>query len=143
MVNLKTNRKLWWSIAIAVVLVTASLMIKPFAPRFLAPPAIAAESQAERQVKNAVISHLSAGRTLSVKPQVTSVAIAENYALTQWLWGEAGGQAVLVKRGNWRVVSAGGGAVDVRTLEDNGVPARTARVLVEQIQADWPKRQTN
>lgn len=74
----------------------------------------------------------------TTEPEVYRTIVQGDYALATWRWGEGGGQSVLSKEaGEWQVLSAGGGVVDVSTLEDLGVPADIAQTLIEQDQADW------
>jgi hypothetical protein len=61
---------------------------------------------------------------------VRRVSIGRNFALASWVWGEAGGQAVLKKDGKWVVISAGGGRVDEKTLLSLGVPQEIAHQMI-------------
>ncbi|MEO0537717.1 MAG: hypothetical protein AAF215_28125 [Cyanobacteria bacterium P01_A01_bin.123] len=74
----------------------------------------------------------------TTEPEVYRTIIQGDYALATWRWGEGGGQSVLSKEsGDWQVLSSGGGVVDVSTLEELGIPADIAQMLIEQDQADW------
>ncbi|MEO0825337.1 MAG: hypothetical protein AAFY67_06715 [Cyanobacteria bacterium J06642_9] len=74
----------------------------------------------------------------TTEPEVYRTTIQGDYALATWRWGEGGGQSILSQEsGDWQVLSAGGGVVDVSILEELGVPADIAQTLIEQDQADW------
>lgn len=63
--------------------------------------------------------------------QLTSVRVIGDWALTGWLAGEAGGQALLRKVGkSWKYVSGGGGAMNAQEAVAAGVPQATAEFLV-------------
>ena len=67
------------------------------------------------------------------QPIVKRTSVEGNYALATWTWGEAGGQSILAKKqGRWQVLSSGGGAVDVTTLKEVGIPEQTARILMQK-----------
>ena len=67
------------------------------------------------------------------QPIVRRTSIEGNYAVATWTWGEAGGQSILAKKqGRWQVLSAGGGAVDVTTLKEVGIPEKIARALMQK-----------
>jgi glucokinase len=58
------------------------------------------------------------------------------YAIATWQWGEAGGQSILLQQGKrWKVVGSGGGAVDLATLKQKGVPDKIADQLMQKEQA--------
>jgi hypothetical protein len=68
----------------------------------------------------------------TVAPVVVQMSISHGYALTTWLVGEGGGQAVLRKNsktGVWSVLQVHGGAMDADLLRGFGVPANTASTL--------------
>jgi hypothetical protein len=74
------------------------------------------------------------------QPIVRRTSIEGNYAVATWTWGEAGGQSILTKKqGRWQVLSSGGGAVNLATLKEVGIPEQTARVLMQQ-EAAAPKK---
>jgi len=62
---------------------------------------------------------------------VSQIAIVGNYALTTWLLGEAGGQAVLKRsnKGTWSILGIGGSQMGSGILVAFGVPSATASSL--------------
>ena len=69
----------------------------------------------------------------AAQPIVTRTTVEGNYAIATWLWGEAQGQAILAKKQKrWQVLSAGGGAINLTTLKEVGVPEKTARSLMQK-----------
>lgn len=99
-----------------------------------------AKDQAKDRVSvNPAISQATVAQLLSKvtkplkQPRVYRTTIEGNYAIASWLWGEAGGQTILIKKqGRWQVLRSGGGAVDVGTLKTAGVPEKTARTLMQK-----------
>jgi hypothetical protein len=71
-----------------------------------------------------------------VQPVVQRTIVEGKYAIATWQWGEAGGQSILAQRGKrWKVVGSGGGAVNLETLKQKGIPAKTAEWLMQKEQA--------
>jgi hypothetical protein len=67
------------------------------------------------------------------QPIVNRTTVEGNYAIATWIWGEAGGQSILTKKqGRWQVLSGGGGAINLTTLKEVGVPDKTARSLMQK-----------
>ena len=91
------------------------------------------------EINQATLTHLQEGReNLSQLPSIRRTVINEDYALTTWSWGEAGGQSVLsLTEEGWQVLASGGGAVDTSVMEEAGVPTEIAQQLIESEQADW------
>ena len=95
---------------------------------------------AKKKVKiNSAVAKVTISQLLSKvdktpeQPIVKRTSVAGNYALATWTWGEAGGQSILAKKqGRWQVLSSGGGAVDVATLKEVGIPEQTARILMQK-----------
>jgi hypothetical protein len=74
------------------------------------------------------------------QPIVNRTTVEGNYAIASWIWGEAGGQSILTKKqGRWQVLSAGGGAINLTTLKEVGVPDQTARALMQKETATQKK----
>jgi hypothetical protein len=95
---------------------------------------IAQSIDQEGEVTQATLDYLLEGAAgATQQPEVIRAVIVKGYALTTWLWGEAGGQTVLAhSETGWTVLTSGGGAVDTATLIDVGVPAEIAEQLIEQ-----------
>ena len=86
-------------------------------------------------VAQATTQHFTARGTN--KPfKVTRTTISGDFALAHWLWGEAGGQALLRSRnGQWKVTNSGGGAMNVQSLQGLGVPPDVAIQLPETLKS--------
>lgn len=70
------------------------------------------------------------------KPVATElIAMEGNYAIADWLQGNMGGRALLVKEsGGWRVLVCGGsGLKEISNLKAARVPEKTANALIEQL----------
>lgn len=84
----------------------------------------------QQQVIQLTVSTVHAWNPSAPAPAVYQVAIVNGYALTSWMWGEGGGQALLRKKGHhWSVVRAKGGDMDQNILVAFGVPPATAATL--------------
>ena len=83
-------------------------------------------------VAQATTQHFTA-RGTNAPFKVTRTKVVGEYALSHWLWGEAGGQALLRSRnGQWKVTNSGGGAMNVQTLQGLGVPPDVAIQLLKR-----------
>ena len=83
-------------------------------------------------VAQAVTQHFTA-RGTNAPFKVTQTKVVGKFALAHWLWGEAGGQALLRSRnGQWKVTNSGGGAMNVQTLQGQGVPPDVAVQLLKR-----------
>ncbi len=90
--------------------------------------------------KTTVAQLLSKVDKTTEQPIVRRTSVEGNYAIATWTWGEAGGQAILMKKqGRWQVLSSGGGAVNVDTLKKVGIPEKTARILMQTETAAFKK----
>lgn len=90
-------------------------------------PVTSSEAQIEVLIKNELLD----------MPQVSlgATTIASNYALQLWFDENIGGEALLVyENSEWRILSLGGGAWDVNTLIEQGVPNPVAIDLVNNRQ---------
>lgn len=87
----------------------------------------------ESQIKSVVLEKLRDDAVSGVTPQVKRVTIVDNYAIADWLLGEAGGSAVLAKKkGDWIFLAPGGGVYNVEELQQQfGIPENTANKLVQ------------
>lgn len=93
----------------------------------------------QQQVIQLTIAAVQAKNPSAPSPVVTKLSIASGYALTTWLWGDAGGQALLSKSSKrWSVVQAHGGRMDATILHAFGVPSTTAATLIASL-APAPK----
>ena len=90
-------------------------------------------------INQATVEYLQGSReNLSALPSITRTVMDGDYAIATWTWGEAGGQSVLTLTDErWTVITSGGGAVDVATLEEAGVPTDIAERLIESDRAGW------
>jgi hypothetical protein len=88
-------------------------------------------------IAKATIEHLLSSKSKSkVQPKVRRTTVEEQYAIATWQWGEAGGQSILTQQGKrWKVVGSGGGAVNLESLKQKGVPDKIADRLMQKEQA--------
>jgi hypothetical protein len=94
-------------------------------------------SASDPAIAKATIAHLLSSKSQSkVQPTVRRTTVEGQYAIATWQWGEAGGQSILTQQGKrWKVVGSGGGAVDLETLKQKGVPDTIADRLMQKEQA--------
>jgi hypothetical protein len=99
----------------------------------IAKPAITTNNP---EITKATIAHLLSSKSKSkVQPTVRRTTVEEKYAIATWQWGEAGGQSVLIQQSKrWKVVDSGGGAINLETLKQKGVPAKVAEKLMQKEQ---------
>jgi hypothetical protein len=99
----------------------------------IAKPAITASNPA---IAKATIEHLLSSKSKSkAPPTVRRTTVEGKYAIATWQWSEAGGQSILIQQGKrWKVVSSGGGAINLETLKQKGVPANVAEKLMQREQ---------
>jgi hypothetical protein len=99
----------------------------------IAKPAITASNPA---IAKATIAHLLSSKSKSkVQPTVRRTTVEEKYAIATWQWGEAGGQSILIQQSKrWKIVDSGGGAINLETLKQKGVPAKVAEKLMQKEQ---------
>lgn len=123
-----------------ILAMIACLMFPSFSSVFI-PSVNATEVQGSNSEKEIV----HAVTTYGVKPgyvvnpnspgamRVTRIIRSGEYALANWLEGEGGGQAALIKKnGKWTVIGAGGGAMDQRNLVEYGFPPDVAKQIIDQ-----------
>ena len=102
----------------------------------IAKPAITTSDPAiaKATIKDLLLSK-SKGKS-NAQPTVRRTTVEGTYAIATWQWGEAGGQSILTQQGKrWKVVGSGGGAVDLATLKQKGIPAKIADRLMQKEQA--------
>lgn len=90
----------------------------------------AVDSQ-KQQVKKVVIKDLNAGLAPSApQPKLRQLAVSSPYALATWNLGEMGGITLLVQEeSSWKIVTTGGGSLDVKGLISFRVPEKNAQAL--------------
>jgi hypothetical protein len=93
-------------------------------------------SASDPAIAKATIKNLLSNKSKSkVQPTVRRSTVEGKYAIATWQWGEAGGQSILTQQGKrWKVIGSGGGAVDLATLKQNGVPDTIAEQLMQKEQ---------
>ncbi len=68
--------------------------------------------------------------------QTDPIAIVGDYAVADWIQGKRGGRALIRrnKDGKWEIaLCAGKGLTEQTTLEQSGIPAETAKTLLEKL----------
>jgi hypothetical protein len=87
-------------------------------------------------IAKATIEYLLSNKSKSdPQPTIRRTTVEGTYAIATWQWGEAGGQSILIQQGKrWKVVSSGGGAVNLETLKQKGVPDKIAKRLMQKEQ---------
>jgi hypothetical protein len=88
-------------------------------------------------IAKATIEHLLSNKSKSdAQPTIRRMTVEGKYAIATWQWGEAGGQSILTQQGKrWKVIGSGGGAVNLETLKQKGVPDKIAEQLMQKEQA--------
>jgi hypothetical protein len=96
-----------------------------------------ATSASDPAIAKVTIENLLSSKSKSkVQPTVRRTTVEGKYAIATWQWGEAGGQSILTQQGKrWKVVGSGGGAVNLETLKQKGVPDKIAEQLMQKEQA--------
>jgi hypothetical protein len=94
-------------------------------------------SASDPAIAKATIAHLLSSKSKSkAQPTVRRTTVEGKYAIASWQWGEAGGQSMLTQQGKrWKVVGSGGGAVNLESLKQKGVPDKIADRLMQKEQA--------
>jgi hypothetical protein len=95
-----------------------------------------AASASDPAIAKATIEHLLSSKSKSkVQPTIRRTTVKGKYAIATWQWGEAGGQSILIQQSKrWKIVDSGGGAVNLETLKQKGVPAKVAEKLMQKEQ---------
>jgi hypothetical protein len=92
--------------------------------------------QPNPDIAKATIAHLITGKKPKIQPVVQRTIVEGKYAIATWQWGEAGGQSILIQQGKrWKVISSGGGAINLETLTQKGIPTQIAERLMQKEQA--------
>jgi hypothetical protein len=85
---------------------------------------------------NSAIIALVKKAVAPTKVTVAPVVQVDSYAIAVWRGngGQEGGQALLVDKNRWSLISSGGGCLaNVAHLKAQGVPGPTATALVKQL----------
>jgi hypothetical protein len=93
-------------------------------------------SASDPAIAKATIDHLLSIKSKSkAQPTVRRTTLEGKYAIATWQWGEAGGQSILTQQDKrWKVVGSGGGAINLETLKQKGVPDKIADRLMQREQ---------
>jgi Rieske Fe-S protein len=118
---------------LTVSAVVASQILPNSVESAIAKPAITTSNS---EIAKATIEHLLSSKSKSkAQPTVRRTTVEGKYAIATWQWGEAGGQSILTQQGRrWKVVGSGGGAVNLETLKQKGVPVKVAEKLMQKEQ---------
>jgi hypothetical protein len=70
-----------------------------------------------------------------LKVETSPIAISGDYAVADWVQGDRGGRALLHRiNGKWSIAACGANDLKKpKTLTDAGIPAKTAKDLVDQL----------
>jgi 2',3'-cyclic-nucleotide 2'-phosphodiesterase (5'-nucleotidase family) len=91
--------------------------------------------QKNSEIAKVTIDHLIVGKKPKVQPRVQRTIVEGKYVIATWQWGEAAGQSALTQQGKrWKVISAGGGAINLESLKQKGVPTQIAERLMQKEQ---------
>jgi hypothetical protein len=113
--------------------IAATQILPNLVEQAIAKPAVV---QPNPDIAKATIAQLLGKQKPKVQPVVQRTVIEGKYAITTWQWGEAGGQSILIQQGKrWKVISSGGGAVNLDTLKQKKVPIQIAEQLIQKEQA--------
>jgi hypothetical protein len=95
-----------------------------------------ATSASDPAIAKATIEYLLSSKSKSkAQPTVRRTTVEGKYAIATWQWSEAGGQSILTQQGKrWKVISSGGGAVNLEILKQKGVPDTIADRLMQKEQ---------
>jgi hypothetical protein len=135
--EVKPMKRLLVFALIAVLSLSAVIAATQLLPN-LVEQAIAKSTAAQPNpdIAKATIAHLITGKKPKTQPVVQRAVIAGKYAIATWQWGEAGGQSVLIQQDKrWKVINSGGGAVNLETLKQKGIPTQIAEQLMQKEQA--------
>jgi hypothetical protein len=113
--------------------IAATQILPNLVEQAIANPAVI---QPNSEITKATIAQLLAKQKPKVQPVVQRTVIEGKYAIVTWQWGETGGQSILIQQGKrWKVISSGGGAVNLETLKQKGIPSQIAERLMQKEQA--------
>jgi hypothetical protein len=113
--------------------IAATQVLPNLVERAIAEPVVL---QKDSEITKATISYLLGKQKPKVQPVVQRTIVEGKYAIATWQWGEAAGQSVLVQQSKrWKVISVGGGAVNLETLKQKSIPTQIAERLMQKEQA--------
>lgn len=76
---------------------------------------------------------LQGGRVSEIEPRLTNITFVDAYSLVSWVWGDGGGQTILVKENErWRAIAAQSGEFRFSTLVRYKIPRDLARSLINR-----------
>ena len=118
---------------LALVAALVAMLAIPAIQRLDLKHSVMAQTEVDPEViTEVVIADLTQAGPGAAAPEVRRIETAGDYALATWIWGEAGGQALVkLEEDAWRVIESGGGAMDQTTLEELGVSAAEAEQLLQ------------
>jgi hypothetical protein len=118
---------------LTVSAVVASQILPNLVESAIARPAITTSNP---EITKATIENLLSSKSRSkAQPTVRRTTVEGKYAIATWQWSEAGGQSILTQQGKrWKVISSGGGAVNLEILKQKGVPDTIADRLMQKEQ---------
>jgi hypothetical protein len=95
-----------------------------------------AQSQELYSAQSFALKYLNAKKA-KIPTTVQSTYVVKGFSLIGWQKGEMAGQLLLKKQGKtWKVLSSGGGAMDLNTLISYGLPKATAEELLRQFESN-------
>lgn len=101
----------------------------------------AEDSPAEREAIRRALRDFTAekrGKDAAADLRIVQIGIDSDYALTTWLRGDNGGQAVLQKQGGtWTVLSRDRGWYGIKGLLEVDVPEQVAKRLLDELDPNW------
>jgi 2',3'-cyclic-nucleotide 2'-phosphodiesterase (5'-nucleotidase family) len=135
--EVKPMKRLLVFILIATLSLSSVIAVTQVLPNLveqaIAKPAVV---QKNSEIAKVTIDHLISGKKPKVQPKVQRTIVEGKYAIATWQWGEAAGQSLLTQQGKrWKVISSGGGAINLETLKQKGIPAQIAERLMQKEQA--------
>ncbi len=119
-----------------------SLSLNPFIGSMATPATsvqiagMRAQSQELYSAQSFALKYLNPKKA-KIRTTVQSTYVVNGFSLIGWQQGEMAGQLLLKKQGKtWKVLSSGGGAMDLNTLTSYGLPKATAEELLKQAESN-------
>lgn len=107
----------------------------------VAATAAAEDSPTEREAVRKALLDFTAekrGKDAAADLRIVQIGTDSGYALTTWLRGDNGGQAVLKKEGGtWKVLSRDRGWYGIKGLLEVDVPEQVAKRLLDELDPNW------